>query len=259
MCYFFSAVVLKSGEIVYDINTNSHEDLIESRNLEDNTIDPRELTFARVEILPPQGDFFSEPDKWNLKIDENITPVWFDDEIRKNCMELFAKEIYPKCIFIDKKNLEFRNRNNLFFKNCKARLYNNSSAKLYDNSLANLHDNSLAKLYGNSSANLYDNSLANLYHKSSANLYGKSLANLYNYSLANLYDESSANLYDKSLANLYGKSLANLYNYSLANLYGKSSAINYSKYTKFKIVDDLSVVIDRTTTDKVKIFKKESL
>ena len=80
MCNFFSAIVLKNGEIVYDLNTSSHEDLIEKAGLKDDTADADKLTFARIEIVPGDDDFFTEQKNWYLKIDQSITPTWFTGE-----------------------------------------------------------------------------------------------------------------------------------------------------------------------------------
>ena len=60
MCEFFSAIVLKNGEMVYDLNTSSHEDLIEKTELKDETADADKLTFARIEIVSKSGDIFAE-------------------------------------------------------------------------------------------------------------------------------------------------------------------------------------------------------
>ena len=64
MCNFKSFIITKSGDILHTKKDNSHETIIEENkkkyDLRDETIDPKKLLFARVEIIPPNGDIFSD-------------------------------------------------------------------------------------------------------------------------------------------------------------------------------------------------------
>ena len=249
MCNFFSAIVLKNGEIVYDVDISSHEDLIEKAKLKDDTADSAKLMFARIEIVPKNGGIFTERKNWYLKIDQTIVPDWFSEEYEKKCMDLFFTEVYPCCVFIDKKYLVFRNRKNLFLKNSSVEVHGSSSADLYNSSTVIVHDSSFAFLHDSSSADFYNSSTAILYDSSSAELHDLSLARLYNSSSARLHDSSTARLYDSSLARLYDSSSADLSH--------SSSAVNFSKGTKF-YTNDSSVVIDRTT-EGIVVYSKENI
>ena len=233
MCNFFSAIVLKNGEMIYDLNTSSHENLIEKAGIKDDTADADKLTFARIEITPKDGNVFVKKKDWYLKIDQSIIPVWFSKELERKCIDLFFTEVYPLCIFIDKKDLKFKNRKNLFLKD--------SSAKLYDLSSIEIHGSSSVILYGSSSVILYGSS--------SAELYGSSSARLYDSSSARLHNSSSAELHDSSSARLHG--------WSSAELHDSSSAVNFSKEAKFKI-QDLGIVVDRSSED-IGIYSKKAI
>ena len=264
MCNFFSAIVLKNGEIVYDLNSSSHEDLIEKAGVKDETADPAELSFARIEILPDNNDVFQK--KWCLKIDQSITPDWFSDEYKKKCMDIFFKEVYPACVFIEKKDLRFKNRKNLFLKDSSADLHDSSSAVLTGKSSADLFGSSSADLFGSSFADLYGSSYAILSDSSYAILSGSSSAKLFGSSSAKLFDSSSAVLHDSSSADLYGSSSADLHGSSSADLHGSSSAklfdssyavlsdsssaVNFSEKAKF-ITNNSSIVIDRSRKDSI--------
>ena len=179
MCDFFSAIILKNGELVYDLNTSSHEDLIEKRGLVDDTTDPEKMEFVRFEILPPDARVFSKPAKWHFKIVQDIIPGWFSEKLKEKCLKLFEEEVYPQCVFINQRRLKFLNRNDLFLKNCSAQLYGSSSAEFFCLSSAELHDSSSARIFDRSTAVLHDNSRAELFDRSSAVLHDFATVALY--------------------------------------------------------------------------------
>ena len=83
MCKFLSAIVLKNGDILYNQATDSHEDLVALHNLRDN----REGNFARAEFFPDKASDLDKPDKYQLNIDESITPDWLTDELKGRVSE----------------------------------------------------------------------------------------------------------------------------------------------------------------------------
>ena len=176
MFNFFTVLVLENGEMVYDSNTSSYRDLIQQLWLKDEKID---LVFAKIKILPHNWNIFSnpEPKNWYVKIDQSIKPNWFKKEYERKCLKSFFEEVYPKCIFVEKKDLVFKDRKHLFIKDSSVELYN-SSAELYGTSSAKVYGLSSVKLYGSSSAELYHSASAELYDTSSAKVYGLSSVKL---------------------------------------------------------------------------------
>ena len=267
--YDFFSIVLKNGDIIYDLNTTSYEDLIEKAGVVDDTTDTDELSFVKIAISP-NNDVFSED--WSLKIDQSIEPNWFNEEYERKCMEVFYKEVYPKCVFIGRKNLIFKNRQNLFLKDCTADLYD-SSADLYASSV-NLYGSSKVNLFKSSHVELFESSQAVLHDTSSARLNGSSKATLFNSSSADLYGSSKATLFDSSSANLYGSSWADLNNSSKATLFDSSEAnlngsswadlhddatgICFSEKVSFTTLNR-SVVIDRSKKGEFQIIPPNRL
>jgi hypothetical protein len=81
MCKAWSGIVLKSGEVIWEMGVDGHEYLLRLAqkkypDLKDNESRPDHLAFARVEITPDNGDYLS-PDKWTFRLDEEITPSWW--------------------------------------------------------------------------------------------------------------------------------------------------------------------------------------
>lgn len=85
MCHFKSAIVLKDEKekggfrLLLSPWTESHSELCTSFKLNDTN----KLYFARVEFSPPSMETAHLIDGYKLKIDEERTPEWMDDEIRE--------------------------------------------------------------------------------------------------------------------------------------------------------------------------------
>jgi hypothetical protein len=84
MCQFKSAIVLRDAknkggfQLLLSPWTESHSDLITIHKLRDDG----KLRFARVEFSPPTMETAHLLDGYILKIDEERTPDWFDDEMK---------------------------------------------------------------------------------------------------------------------------------------------------------------------------------
>jgi hypothetical protein len=92
MCEFFSCIVKRDGEVIWDASINSHDELIEKAGLKDETAEPDKLEFARVEITC--DDIFEKDlKKWKLKIDEAIEPTWWHAK-----HEIKAYEALKECL-----------------------------------------------------------------------------------------------------------------------------------------------------------------
>ena len=76
MCKAFSCIVGSDKKVTWKLGVDSHTDLLKLTDYKDNTADPRQMEFARVEITPENGDYLN-PDKWTFRVDERIRPAWW--------------------------------------------------------------------------------------------------------------------------------------------------------------------------------------
>jgi len=74
MCKAFSAIVLESGKVLWQMGIDSHDDLLRKFGIADKDIKPN---FARIEISPDNGNYL-KPDKWTFKLDEQVVPPWWN-------------------------------------------------------------------------------------------------------------------------------------------------------------------------------------
>src|SRR3990167_2192162 len=88
MCRFKSAIITRT-EVLHDLDSDSHEELITKYKLNDRTITP---DFVRVEMTQVDDDIFNHArGNWLLKIDQDLRPDWFDEaeaaEAMWRCLE----------------------------------------------------------------------------------------------------------------------------------------------------------------------------
>lgn len=179
MCNFLSAIVLKNGEIICKPEaTNSHEDLIEFADLQDDTACPDEMAFARVEFLPPSSsESIKDLDKWKFCIDQSIVPTWFGDVENEVISKL--KQIVSN-IIIDKKKKILLGGCYILLDGAEIGIVKNCYIRaMYDSSrVDNMYDSSrVGTMYGSSQ-------VGTMYGSSQVgNMYGSS-------QVGNMYDSS---------------------------------------------------------------------
>jgi hypothetical protein len=84
MCNFFSCILTRTGQVFWDPDITSHEELVNKNKLNDSKLKDRD--FVRVEVTPNHRDsFFSrERSGWTIKIDEPGTlPEWYCNDDRR--------------------------------------------------------------------------------------------------------------------------------------------------------------------------------
>lgn len=88
MCEFKSGIILKNRNVIAEGENDSHSDLLEKLNIEDTTENAMRV-FVRAELLPPNGEWWTDVDTWKFHVDQDIVPDWFDLDKKnmKNCLE----------------------------------------------------------------------------------------------------------------------------------------------------------------------------
>ncbi len=76
MCKFYSAIVMRNGDLLHNENLTSHEDIIDLFNINDNQFNCDK--FVRVEYSPDENKDLPDITKYVLRVDESTTPDWFE-------------------------------------------------------------------------------------------------------------------------------------------------------------------------------------
>ena len=166
MCKFFSSIVTRQGEVLYNQFIDSHETLIQIFKLRDDK--PMDY-FVRCEFYPQDNNDMGDADKYELRVDENFTPEWFEE---------FRESVTDKMRIIIKNMTVTGDRDCLiggayilkdaevgFLNYCRIVWASNSTVnEMRDNSTVNqMRDNSTVnQMWGNSTVKeMWDNSTVN--------------------------------------------------------------------------------------------------
>ncbi len=76
MCKFYSAIVMRGGDILHNEHLMSHEDLIRLFNINDSQVNYNK--FVRVEFTPDNASDLPDIEKYILRVDEELKPDWFE-------------------------------------------------------------------------------------------------------------------------------------------------------------------------------------
>ena len=102
MCEFKSGIILKNR--VYIGTGDSHSEMLNELKIADTYLNATK-TFVRAELIPPNNEWWTDPDGWKLNIDQDITPDWFNIDREKYTDEFKAsvKAWWQEHVQIDKK------------------------------------------------------------------------------------------------------------------------------------------------------------
>ena len=161
MCGFKSGLILKNRCVIAEGANDSHSDLLESLGIEDN-IENAMRVFVRVELLPPNEEWWTDPDTWKENVDQDILPEWFEndkdryfDEFRKA-----VKDWWKEHVRIDEE-IEELSSGYYRLKRCKVKnMLKDVKAMLDNSTVQNMLDNSTVQNMWNNSTvqNMWNNS-----------------------------------------------------------------------------------------------------
>ena len=150
MCKLKSAIILKDRVFISD--HDSHSKMLEELGITDDYINASKV-FVRAELVPADGDVFSDIDSWEFSVDQDITPEWFD---KKDCAERMrnaVKEWAKTHIFVGQNYLKISHGENIFIKDCKnVNICVNATVKYIcgNTTVKNIYDSATVEsIYGN--------------------------------------------------------------------------------------------------------------
>lgn len=129
MCQFKSGLILKDRVFIPDYD--SHADMLEELCIPDSMSTPN---FVKVEFLPPTKPNLAPSDysNWIYKIDQDVLPEWYIDEIdRKRFIEEF--KIYAKDNIAINQEITKKSKDYKVYINCTGSLENKTSIELIYN------------------------------------------------------------------------------------------------------------------------------
>ena len=150
MCKLKSAIILKDGIFMPDYD--SHSKMLEELKITDDYFNASKV-FVRAELVPENGDAFSDIDNWKFSVDQDITPEWFDEKDCAERMRNTVKEWAKTHIFIGQNGLTISHGENIFIKDCEdVDICGDATVETIcgNATVQNIYDNATVKyIYGN--------------------------------------------------------------------------------------------------------------
>ena len=224
MCKLKSAIVLKNRIFVPDYD--SHTKMLEELGIKDDYLNASK-TFVRVELSPKNGDVFSDIDTWELKVDQDIIPDWFDKKTYKPQIVDAIKGWAKDNIHIGIDNLEISYGEIHYIKDCtNVTIYGSATVENICGSatVGNIYDSATVENICDSATveNICDSAtVENIYGSATVeNICGSA-------TVENIYGSATVKyIYDSAtVENIYGSAtVGNIYSSAtVENIYGSAT------------------------------------
>ena len=106
MCKFFSGIQTKNG-VLFDFWEDHHESIIKAHKLDDKTRGP---DFVRLELIPKAEPWNHDPKNWELVVDQDTRPSWFNEEFARRDMWEALQKLWAEVLIQDQKLEEIKDR-----------------------------------------------------------------------------------------------------------------------------------------------------
>ena len=116
MCRFKSGIILKDRVFIPEYD--SHQKMLDELGIEDNRQNAKKL-FIRAELVPKDGDIFSDINNWKFVVDQDILPDWYVKDYDKQRMVEAVKEWAKNHIHIGVNILKITSGEGHYIKDCK--------------------------------------------------------------------------------------------------------------------------------------------
>lgn len=101
MCNFKSGIILKNRVVLAPEENESHSDLLDNLNIEDDRMNAATV-FIRAELTPPNGNKMANINEWKYRVDQDIVPEWYEkdpgryEQEFRDAVEDYMKEYIKK-------------------------------------------------------------------------------------------------------------------------------------------------------------------
>ena len=134
MCRFRSGIILKNKCVIAQGADDSHSAMLEDLGIKD-TAENAMTKFVRAELLPPDGEWWTNPDTWEAHIDQDILPEWFETDREKyiDDFQSAVKDWWETHVLVDQK-IDVLSSGYYRLKRCQVRKLMNDVQVMLDSS-----------------------------------------------------------------------------------------------------------------------------
>ena len=180
MCQLKSCLVLKDR--VYCPDYDSHQDMLDKLGIKDDYLGASK-TFVRVELTPPDGvESLMDPlDKWTLKVDQDVTPEWWDAEADRQRVEEAVEVWRREHVFAEGEH------------SISAGIVyalGNATVKAYGSATVKACDSATVKACGSATVAAFDRATVEAYNSATVKAFDRATVEAYNSATVKAYNSA---------------------------------------------------------------------
>ena len=185
MCQLKSCLVLKDR--VYCPDYDSHQDMLDKMGIKDDYLGASK-TFVRVELIPPDGvQSLMEPlDRWTLKMDQDVTPEWWDAEADRQRVEEAVEEWRREHVFADGEHIvkagevyALGSATVEAFGSATVKAFGSATVTARDSATVTARDSATVKDFGIATVKAYDSAKVEAFGSATVKAYDKATVKAY--------------------------------------------------------------------------------
>lgn len=186
MCKIKSCLVLKDR--VYCPDYDSHQDMLDKLGIKDDYLGASK-TFVRVELLPPDGmKSLMEPlDRWTLKVDQDVTPEWWDAEADRQRVEEAVEAWRREHVFAEGEHIvkagevyALGSATMEAYGSARVEAYGSATVKVCGSSTVGAWDSARVTAWGNAIVKAHDSATVTAYGSATVKAWGNATVEAWN-------------------------------------------------------------------------------
>ena len=222
MCKIKSCLVLKDR--VYCPDYDSHQDMLDKLGIKDDYLGASK-TFVRVELLPPDGmKSLMEPlDRWTLKVDQDVTPEWWDAEADRQRVEEAVEAWRREHVFAEGEHIvkagevyAFGNATVEAWGNAIVTAHDSATVKAYGNAIVTAWDSATVKAWGSATVKAYNGATVKAWDSATVTAWGSATVTAYNGATVTAWDSATVKAYGNAIVTAWDSATVKAYNHSMA-------------------------------------------
>ena len=222
MCKIKSCLVLKDR--VYCPDYDSHQDMLDKLGIKDDYLGASK-TFVRVELLPPDGmKSLMEPlDRWTLKVDQDVTPEWWDAEADRQRVEEAVEAWRREHVFAEGEHIvkagevyAFGNATVEAWGNAIVTAHDSATVKAYGNAIVTAWGSATVKAWGSATVKAYNGATVKAWDSATVTAWGSATVTAYNGATVNAWDSATVEAWGNAIVTAWDSATVKAYNHSMA-------------------------------------------
>ena len=217
MCQLKSCLVLKDR--VYCPDYDSHQDMLDKLGIKDDYLGASK-TFVRVELTPPDGRrSMMEPlDRWTLKVDQDITPEWWDSEAYRQRVEEAVEAWRREHVFAEGEHsisagivYALGNAKVTAFDSAKVTAFDSATVKAYGSATVEAYGSATVEACDSATVKAYNSATVTACNSATVYAFGSATVKAYNSAWVEACDSATVEACGNATVKAYGNATVDAY------------------------------------------------